>query len=46
MSELNDQVIAEFRANGSVVRGALGGKFKDIHCCFSATSEGVAARSM
>jgi hypothetical protein len=31
MSELNDQVIAEFRANGGVVRDALGGFFKDIH---------------
>jgi len=31
MSEINDQVIAEFRANGGVVRNALGGFFKDIH---------------
>ena len=31
MSELNDQVIAEFRANGGVVRDALSGFFKDIH---------------
>ncbi len=31
MSELNDQVIAEFRANGGVVRDALGGHFKNIH---------------
>ena len=28
---LNDEVIAEFRANGGVVRQALGGHFKDIH---------------
>jgi len=28
---LNDEVIAEFRANGGVVREALGGHFKDIH---------------
>src|SRR5262245_33910341 len=31
MSEFNDQVIAEFRANGGVVRDALGGFFKAIH---------------
>jgi deazaflavin-dependent oxidoreductase (nitroreductase family) len=31
MSELNDQVIAEFRANAGVVREAMGGHFKDIH---------------
>jgi deazaflavin-dependent oxidoreductase (nitroreductase family) len=31
MSELNDQVIAEFQANGGVVRDALGGFFKGIH---------------
>jgi len=31
MNELNDQVIAEFRANGGVVRDALGGHFKNIH---------------
>jgi deazaflavin-dependent oxidoreductase (nitroreductase family) len=31
MSELNDQVIAEFRANGGVVREAMGGHFKDVH---------------
>jgi deazaflavin-dependent oxidoreductase (nitroreductase family) len=28
---LNDEVITEFRANGGVVREALGGHFKDIH---------------
>jgi deazaflavin-dependent oxidoreductase (nitroreductase family) len=31
MSELNDQVMVEFRANSGVVRDALGGFFKDIH---------------
>jgi deazaflavin-dependent oxidoreductase (nitroreductase family) len=31
MSELNDQVMAEFRANGGVVRDAFGGFFTGIH---------------
>jgi deazaflavin-dependent oxidoreductase (nitroreductase family) len=31
MTELNDQVVAEFRANGGVVGNAMGGHFKDIH---------------
>src|SRR5262245_12182604 len=31
MSELNDQVIAEFRANDGIVRDALGGFLKGIH---------------
>jgi deazaflavin-dependent oxidoreductase (nitroreductase family) len=31
MSELHDQVMAEFRANSGVVRDALGGFFKDMH---------------
>lgn len=31
MSEINDQVIEEFRANGGVVREAMGGHFKDVH---------------
>jgi deazaflavin-dependent oxidoreductase (nitroreductase family) len=29
MSEINDSVIAEFRANGGVVTEAMGGHFKD-----------------
>ena len=31
MSSLNEQIVAEFRANGGVVRDALGGFFKGIH---------------
>jgi deazaflavin-dependent oxidoreductase (nitroreductase family) len=31
MSELNDGVIAEFRANRGVVKEAMGGHFKDVH---------------
>jgi hypothetical protein len=31
MNELNEQVVAEFRANGGVVREALGGHFKNVH---------------
>ncbi|MFF3579367.1 nitroreductase/quinone reductase family protein [Streptomyces mirabilis] len=31
MSELNDEVIKEFRAHAGVVREAMGGHFKDIH---------------
>jgi deazaflavin-dependent oxidoreductase (nitroreductase family) len=31
MSEANDAVIAEFRANAGVVREAMGGHFKDVH---------------
>jgi deazaflavin-dependent oxidoreductase (nitroreductase family) len=31
MSSLNEQVVAEFRANGGVVRNALGGFFKGVH---------------
>jgi deazaflavin-dependent oxidoreductase (nitroreductase family) len=31
MTELNDQVVAEFRANAGVVSDAMGGHFKDIH---------------
>jgi deazaflavin-dependent oxidoreductase (nitroreductase family) len=31
MTELNDQVITEFRANGGVVSDAMGGHFKNIH---------------
>ena len=31
MTELNDQVIAEFRANAGVVVDAMGGHFKSIH---------------
>jgi deazaflavin-dependent oxidoreductase (nitroreductase family) len=30
MSELNDQVIAEFRNSSGVVRDAMGGHFKDV----------------
>jgi deazaflavin-dependent oxidoreductase (nitroreductase family) len=31
MTELNDQVVTEFRANAGVVSDAMGGHFKDIH---------------
>jgi deazaflavin-dependent oxidoreductase (nitroreductase family) len=31
MTELNDQVVAEFRANAGVVVDAMGGHFKNIH---------------
>jgi deazaflavin-dependent oxidoreductase (nitroreductase family) len=31
MTELNDQVVAEFRVNAGVVVDALGGHFKSIH---------------
>jgi deazaflavin-dependent oxidoreductase (nitroreductase family) len=31
MNELNDQVVAEFRANAGVVLDAMGGHFKNIH---------------
>jgi deazaflavin-dependent oxidoreductase (nitroreductase family) len=31
MTELDDQVVAEFRANAGVVSDAMGGHFKDIH---------------
>jgi deazaflavin-dependent oxidoreductase (nitroreductase family) len=31
MSELNDQVVAEFRANAGAVPEAMGGHFKDVH---------------
>jgi deazaflavin-dependent oxidoreductase (nitroreductase family) len=30
MSDLNDQVIAEFRGNSGIVREAMGGHFKDV----------------
>jgi deazaflavin-dependent oxidoreductase (nitroreductase family) len=31
VTELDDQVVAEFRANTGVVSDAMGGHFKDIH---------------
>ena len=31
MTKLDDQVIAEFRANAGVVTDAMGGHFKDVH---------------
>ena len=31
MTELDDQVITEFRANAGVVLDAMGGHFKNIH---------------
>ena len=31
MTELDDQVVAEFRANGGVVLDAMGGHFSNIH---------------
>ena len=31
MTELDDQVVAEFRTNGGVVRDAMGGHFRNIH---------------
>ena len=31
MTELDDQVVAEFRANAGVVVDAMGGHFKNIH---------------
>jgi hypothetical protein len=46
MNELNNQVIAEFRANNGVVRDALGGASTTFTYCFFATSEGAAAKNM
>ena len=31
MTELDDQVITEFRANAGVVLDAMGGHFKNVH---------------
>ena len=43
MTELDDEVVAEFRANAGVVVDAMGGHFKNIHLLLPAWVANVAA---